>query len=484
MLTRLEVNGFKNLVDFALDFGPYTCIAGANGVGKSNIFDAIRFLSLLTECTINQAARQIRNAGEETGDIADLFFFDGAQRGDRMQFAAEMIVDRNVADDFGRPAEPSSSFLRYEVGFRYEPPAASVGSPGGPRGGMTLEREELRTINVRQAKSHLKFPHSKRLFRDSVVYNHRHSRAPYISTEIEPDTGQAAIIVHQDGGAHGRGRPAPASGAIRTIVGTENTAATPTILAARREMQSWRILALEPAAMRRPDRYTQPPGIASNGAHLPATLQHLANIAHQYDDTPEDVYAMVSIRLSDLAPVTAVRVAQDDVRQLLSLELEENSGLTVRANSISDGTLRFLTLAILAEVSDEPAVFCMEEPENGIHPANLGAMHQILRDIAVDPNQEVNLDNPLRQVIVATHSPYFVQLQNKDDLVLARDRIKRADCGKLLSNLLKCQPYRGTWRCADEKQAGMDLISLQHYLMPPEGAQIAFPNEFWLDFLQ
>ena len=29
MLTRLKANGFKNLVDFKLDFGPYTCIAGA-----------------------------------------------------------------------------------------------------------------------------------------------------------------------------------------------------------------------------------------------------------------------------------------------------------------------------------------------------------------------------------------------------------------------------------------------------------------------
>ena len=41
MLTRLEVDGFKNLVGFALDFGPYTCIAGPNGAGKSNLFDAI-----------------------------------------------------------------------------------------------------------------------------------------------------------------------------------------------------------------------------------------------------------------------------------------------------------------------------------------------------------------------------------------------------------------------------------------------------------
>ena len=126
MLTRLEVNGFKNLVDFSLDFGPYTCIAGPNGVGKSNIFDAIRFLSLLTEYTINDAALQIRNAGEETGDIADLLFYGCGQRTERMEFAAEMIVSEGVRDDFGREAKVSSSFLRYEVSFRYEPPSPTA----------------------------------------------------------------------------------------------------------------------------------------------------------------------------------------------------------------------------------------------------------------------------------------------------------------------------------------------------------------------
>ena len=75
MLTRLVVNGFKNLVDFDMDFGPYTCIAGPNGVGKSNIFDAIQFLSLLTECTINQAALQIRNSGEgHWGNCRPVFY--------------------------------------------------------------------------------------------------------------------------------------------------------------------------------------------------------------------------------------------------------------------------------------------------------------------------------------------------------------------------------------------------------------------------
>ena len=42
MLTRLEVDGFKNFLNFSVDFGPFTCIAGRNGVGKSNIFDVIQ----------------------------------------------------------------------------------------------------------------------------------------------------------------------------------------------------------------------------------------------------------------------------------------------------------------------------------------------------------------------------------------------------------------------------------------------------------
>ena len=474
MLTRLEVNGFKNLVDFALDFGPYTCIAGPNGVGKSNIFDAIRFLSLLTECTINEAALQIRSAGEEAGDIADLFFSGSGERHERIEFAAEMIVGRSVSDDFGRNVEASSSFLRYEVGFRYELPSLAT----GPLGGLVLEREELRPIATGRAVRHLKFPHSKGKFRDSVVYNKRHARSGFISTSNDHETGQTTIVVHQDGGFHGRGRPAPAEGATRTIIGTENTAATPTILAARREMQSWRVLALDPAAMRRPDRYTQAPGIAANGAHIPATLQHLANIAPEQGESSHTVFQMVSIILSELVPVKMVSVVTDDVRQLLSLEVEEQSGLRLRASSISDGTLRFLALAALSEVFDENAVICMEEPENGIHPEKLAAMNRLLREIAVDTDEPVGIKNPLRQVIVATHSPYFVQLQYKSDLVLAKDRMFRADSGQILEHVLKCDPYRGTWRCSTDRD-GIDLISLQSYLMPPDDVQIAFPPDFW-----
>ena len=474
MLTRLEVDGFKNLVEFSLDFGPYTCIAGPNGVGKSNIFDAIRFLSLLTDHTFNDAALQIRNAGEESGEIEDLFFYGAGQRRRIMKFAAEMIVGDNVRDDFGREAKVSSSFLRYEVAFRYVPPSLTTGYLGG----LVLEEEKLEHITKGQATHHLRFPHNKNKFRDSVVYNNRRLSAGFISTQTDPQTELKAIFVHQDGGSRSHPRPSPAQGATRTIIGTENTSATPTILAARREMQNWRVLALDPAAMRRPDRFTQTPGIAANGAHIPATLQHLSNLAVENGERPDVVCQMVSIILSGLVPVKLVSIAKDDVRKLLSLEIEEQSGITLRANSISDGTLRFLALAALTEAVDDNGVFCIEEPENGIHPAKLGAMNRLLHGLAVDVEEPVDVENPMRQVIVATHSPYFVQLQDKEDLVLARHPMVSTTTGADNGHLLTCHPYRGSWRCNDSKE-GIDLIALQSYLLPPEETQIALPLDLW-----
>ena len=62
MLTRLKISGFKNLVDVDLHFGPFTCIAGANGVGKSNLFDAIMFLSALADKPLLDAAKSDRKS--------------------------------------------------------------------------------------------------------------------------------------------------------------------------------------------------------------------------------------------------------------------------------------------------------------------------------------------------------------------------------------------------------------------------------------
>mgnify|MGYP002716530732 CR=1 FL=1 len=104
MLTRLTVSGFKNLVDADVRFGPFTCIAGPNCVGKSNLFDAIRFLSNLATHPLREAALMVRDEQSKSGDLRSIFTRTGDDYGDTMVLAAEMIISEKGEDDLGQPA--------------------------------------------------------------------------------------------------------------------------------------------------------------------------------------------------------------------------------------------------------------------------------------------------------------------------------------------------------------------------------------------
>jgi predicted ATPase len=73
MLARIRLRGFKSFEDVEVRFGPFTCIAGGNGAGKSNLFDAIQFLRDLTKFSIIEAASRMRDPAGKTGDIRAIF---------------------------------------------------------------------------------------------------------------------------------------------------------------------------------------------------------------------------------------------------------------------------------------------------------------------------------------------------------------------------------------------------------------------------
>ena len=55
-IKKLEINGFKSLKKlFLTDLGNFGIIAGANGSGKSNIFDALKFISTCITQGLNNA---------------------------------------------------------------------------------------------------------------------------------------------------------------------------------------------------------------------------------------------------------------------------------------------------------------------------------------------------------------------------------------------------------------------------------------------
>ena len=465
MLTHLEVSGFKNLRSLSIDFGPFTCIAGENGAGKSNVFDAIEFISLLSSRSLMEAAQEVRSTRDDrTGDPRDLFWPGMIDRGQTMSLAVEMILPRSVEDDFGRVAEASITFVRYEVDIGYEPPSGLE-----KIGRLILARESLIPIKLSDAPKRLGFPHSAGKFRKAVVTGRR-AGAPFISTEDRE--GDKIITVHQDGGSRGKPKPASAARASTTVVSTITGADDPTILAARREMQNWQRLALEPSALRASDRYTDIRRMAVNGRHLPATLFRIATRAPApgLDPEPLDTYARVASRLSSLTSVgvRSVSVDTDDTRELITLKLADNNGIELPARSLSEGTLRFLALAVMLEDPDGEGVVCMEEPENGIHPANLEAIVELLRDLAVDPHEPPGDDNQVRQIIVNTHSPALVQLLKPEELLFATANATRDESGQI-SRVLRLAPLSGTWREGRQDEPPVAKADILPYLtIPPE----------------
>lgn len=380
-----------------------------------------------------------------------------------MRFAAEMIVPQSIVDDFGREARVAITFVRYELELGYEPPHGLSNL-----GRLVLQSESLTPIKKGDARSHLPWEHSVGLFRGALVNGRRVSA--FISTATDTH-GNVEIQVHQDGGAHWQPQKAAAATAPSTLVGTTTTSATPTILAARREMQSWRMLALEPAAMRGPDDFVATPKISVNGGNLARTLYELATRRAELagEAEVERTYAEVATRLRALIGARAVRVARDDQRQTLTLEVLDEGGAYIPARSLSDGTLRFLVLCVMSIDPGVQGLLCMEEPENGIHPERIAAMAELVHGLAVDPQRTPGQDNPMRQVIVNTHSPLFMARMRDEDLLFSQiASVRRAEHP---ARALRLRPIAGTWRTAGDARGGVSRTTIQHYLTLPVGGQ-------------
>jgi predicted ATPase len=284
-------------------------------------------------------------------------------------------------------------------------------------GSLELLEEKLEHIKLGDAPKHLRFPHERGTWRRSVLLGRRTS--PFIATETQ---GDIRVIKLSQDGTQGRSKSFLAANLPRTVLSTATATESPTALLARHEMQSWRLLQLEPASLREPDKFTTSPGLGADGSHLPATLYFLARSYQQANGTSTKnyVYDQVAARLSELInDVYAIDVDRDEKRELLTLEVTDREETVYPARSLSDGTLRFLALAVLELDPRASGLMCLEEPENGIHPERIPTILQLLQDIAVDVTQPVGEDNPLRQVIINTHSPSVVQQVPDDCLLVA-----------------------------------------------------------------
>jgi predicted ATPase len=142
-----------------------------------------------------------------------------------------------------------------------------------------------------------------------------------------------------------------------------------------------------------------------------------SNIAGLYDalrDRSIERFAAISKQVTELFPTVrtlGLRALNTGVKVLMVTLVD---GTEVLSDKMSEGLLYYLAFAILSELQ-RPAIYLVEEPENGLHPSRIAYIVRMLRAVAEDPK------NPV-QVIMATHSPLVVnELRPEEVTVVTRD---------------------------------------------------------------
>lgn len=314
MITRVEVDGFKSLRNFAVDLELLTAIVGPNGVGKSNLFDALQLLSRLASLDVSTAF------GEGRGTRRDQFSRTPTGVSPRISFALELLV---------APAALQTR-LRYEV---------DIERNVEPTGVERLAVRRVRVAGIQRAQD---------------IWISRH-----------PELSRFAHYGHEmfaEEHAADAGSPEDLQISLPRIFSLP-----PGFVPVGRELRAFRFLHLDPARLRAPSDRASPTTLGPDGANLPTALA----------DLPPSIQAEIRADLVRLVPSFSsfeIVPVDDEFR----LDVQLTGGQRLPARVLSDGTLRLLALFTLLRSASPGSVVAIEEPENGVHPTSLRAFMEEL----------------------------------------------------------------------------------------------------------
>ena len=394
MITQIEIDGFKTFKDFKVELAPFQVIVGPNGSGKSNLFDALQLLSRLAEFDINTAFQDLRGAPDE-----QFMKFPNHNKSDKLHITVEILIDNKIQDDLG-----TKKVLKY-VRLRYELEVTNaVDEYGLDR--IQIVYESLASIPIHKDIWSKKYRTSTNATIETTI-----DHATFISTDTyfksidgkDHHNAQTPLItLYRDDQIPGNPTQYRANDMQRTLLSAATINQDPHVFAVRQELRSLQFIHLSPSILRQPSSVKAQRVLSSQGGNLPTTLARMQ---------AEDQFALhdVSLDMASLVPdFSGIEVRKDDVRNEYTLWATYADGRTFSSRVLSDGTLQLLALATLKNDPHFHGVLCFEEPENGVNPAYLANIARLLRGLATDFSDPQQREEPLRQVLVTTHSPAFI----------------------------------------------------------------------------
>ena len=405
MLTRIEIDGFKSFENFSVDLNPFTAVVGPNGSGKSNLFDAIRLLSRLANEPIAGALQEVR------GDVRDLFRrHDPNSKSQSIRLAAEVLVSPVVRDAWGEEVTLDHTRIRYELRIVY------VMEQHERFDRYTLAHEKACPILPEQDASRLGETFVSEVFRSSFLKYKKEQ--PWIKTD--QGDGRLDYRISEAEKVDRSGSVVEKEIKATLLSSVTSAKEYPHLVALREELRSWKMIHLDPDALRAPCSTAAPPILEPDGTNLPRLLWEI-NDRTGSDHQMSRMLADLSADLSTMVPgVLQLGVEKLEKEGKFLLTVRTRDGVEFPSSVVSEGTLR--VIALLTALSDpwHRGLLCIEEPENGIHPARLNTLVDIIRDSVTDfHSQDASDVDSLCQVLVNTHSPAVLSALDASEILFA-----------------------------------------------------------------
>ena len=179
----------------------------------------------------------------------------------------------------------------------------------------------------------------------------------------------------------------------------------PRIVGLRSYIEGWYLSYFLPDAARR-----LPPAGAQK--HLDRTGENLGNVVQYMERSHPERFSTILQRIARKIPgIRSIRHERSSDGRLLLCFNEEGYKDPFFQQSMSDGTLKMFAYLLLLE-DPEPLPFIgIEEPENGLY-------HKLLEDLARELVGHAAETKGKTQLLVTTHSPYFVDALEPDQVWL------------------------------------------------------------------
>lgn len=439
LITRIEIDGFKTFRKFSADLSPFVAVVGPNATGKSNLFDALKFLARLAQVDVRQAMQELRGEPEE------LFRQTPSGNQTVMTFAIEVLLPVRGVDDFGASFETPAQRLRYEIAIEMREETH----------GIFVTHEDCRVIRAED---------DKMVFQTPAKISRSGRKTPFLETEKDTLGRSRIFTLRQDGvaesGTSKRGNPLqlPAAEASRSALSTIATSEFRHLYALKKLISGPQFLEINPSEARKANDRFEEKRLKSDASNLSASLSEIQRLSAT-ENRPTGAIADISANLAMLIPqVRNVRVLDDPKSREYAFDVEVRDGTSFSSRVISDGTIRLLALLVAIDDPNRKGILCFEEPENGVHEGRIPDLINLLREAT----QVQDEDGDYFQVLLNTHSPAVMRQLQPEEILFAdmvRSMAAEAKESQIRTRMRRIAPSKG-------------LFDDEHHLYPEKVEEI------------